>query len=70
MPADLEQADAVLISSTTRDLLPVTFIEGLRVKHASPLLDPLERALQEYRARYIREHAKTTVRTLETAHPR
>ena len=70
LPADLQQADAVLISSTTRDLLPVTFIEGLQVRHESQLVEPLERALQEYRARYIRERAKAAGRTLETAHPR
>ncbi len=31
-PADLERADQVFITSTTRDLLPVVDIEGLSVR--------------------------------------
>ena len=56
-PADLEKADQVLISSTTRDLLVVESIEGLKIRsecHAGAIL---EEALSAYRARYIQEHA-------------
>src|SRR5271165_1385749 len=35
LPEDLEEADEVFITSTTRDLLPVRLIEGLRIKHGN-----------------------------------
>lgn len=56
-PADLEKADQVLISSTTRDLLVVESIEGLSIGNKGDACAVLEEALSEYRARYIREHA-------------
>ncbi len=31
-PADLERADQVFITSTTRDLMPVSYVEGLNIK--------------------------------------
>ncbi|HLJ44408.1 MAG TPA: aminotransferase class IV [Bryobacteraceae bacterium] len=63
MPADLEQADSVVITSTTRDLLPVSFIEGLRIRHESKLLEPLEKALRHYRDEYVRNHSSEPVST-------
>ena len=57
MPGDLEQADSVVITSTTRDLLPVSFIEGLRIKHESKLLEPLESTLRHYREEYVRNRS-------------
>ena len=56
-PADLEKADQVLISSTTRDLLVVESIEGLAIRNEGQASAVLEEALSDYRARYIREHA-------------
>jgi branched-chain amino acid aminotransferase len=56
-PADLEKADQVLISSTTRDLLLVESIEGLTIRREGRACAVLEEALSAYRARYIREHA-------------
>ena len=35
LPADLERADEVFITSTTRELLPVDAIEGLRIRTGS-----------------------------------
>jgi branched-chain amino acid aminotransferase len=49
MPADLERADQVMITSTTRDLLPVVHIEGLKVQTGSPLVRKLQEAFAEYR---------------------
>ena|SRR5579884_2090928 len=63
IPPDLEEADEVFVTSTTRDLLPVRFIEGLRVKHASQTTEALRTALCEYRENYIRRHAAATVET-------
>lgn len=56
-PADLEQADQVFITSTTRDLLPVHSIEGLRIRNSSNVVTVLEEAIVRYRAAYIASHA-------------
>ena len=56
-PADLEKADQVLISSTTRDLLVVESIEGLQVRNQGSAAAALEEALADYRTRYIQAHA-------------
>jgi branched-chain amino acid aminotransferase len=59
-PADLEKADQVLISSTTRNLLVVESIEGLTIRNEGNAAAVLEEALLAYRARYIQEHAHAT----------
>jgi branched-chain amino acid aminotransferase len=56
-PQDLERADQVFITSTTRDLLPATFIEGLAVNNRGNVVDPLVQALEEYRKDYVRRNA-------------
>ncbi|MGA2182089.1 MAG: aminotransferase class IV [Bryobacteraceae bacterium] len=56
-PADIEKADQVLISSTTRDLLVVESIEGLTIRNEGHAGAVLEEALSAYRARYIQQHA-------------
>jgi len=61
-PQDLERADQVFITSTTRDLLPATFIEGLSVCNEGDVADRLVKALEEYRADYVKSHATLTTR--------
>jgi branched-chain amino acid aminotransferase len=56
-PADLERADQVFITSTTRDLLPVVFIEGLNVNNRGSVVDPLVKALEKYRQDYVKASA-------------
>lgn len=56
MPADLEAADEVFITSSTRDLLPVQAIDGLRVKQGARVLVPLRQALVEYRESYVKNY--------------
>jgi branched-chain amino acid aminotransferase len=56
-PQDLERADQVFITSTTRDLLPVTFIEGLNLNNRGSVVDPLVKALEEYRKDYVKCNA-------------
>lgn len=58
VPADLERADEVFITSTTRDLLSVHVIEGLRIKQGAQVMEKLRKALAAYRASYIRSHAE------------
>jgi len=59
VPADLERADEVFITSTTRDLIAVSEIEGLRIRTRSTVCGELVKALQEYRRDYIKRHATT-----------
>jgi branched-chain amino acid aminotransferase len=63
MPADLEQADQVIITSTTRDLLPVVRIEGLslKVNTGQSLLQKLRHAFAEYRRCDLRREADRQV---------
>lgn len=56
-PRDLERADQVFITSTTRDLLPATFIEGLNVRNEGNVVDQLVKALEDYREDYVKRNA-------------
>jgi len=50
---DLESADEIFISSTTRDILPVAEIEGLRIVPGSEVWPTLKRAFRDYIEEYI-----------------
>jgi branched-chain amino acid aminotransferase len=54
--AELEGADEVFITSTTRDLLPALEIEGKPVKQAEFARPRLQKAFSVYTRRYIVEH--------------
>ena len=56
-PADLERADQVFITSTTRDLLPVVSIEGLKIQNRGTVVDPLVKALEDFRQAYVKQNA-------------
>jgi len=62
-PTDLERADQVFITSTTRDLLPAVFIEGLNARRdlkpnqAGSIVNALVKALEDYRQEYVRRNA-------------
>jgi branched-chain amino acid aminotransferase len=56
-PQDLERADQVFITSTTRDLLPAVFIEGLHANNRGSVVDQLVKALEDYRRDYVKSHA-------------
>ncbi len=58
LPADLERADQVFITSTTRDLMPVAHIEGLKVKSQGlAIVEQLEKAFADYRNGYVKRNA-------------
>jgi branched-chain amino acid aminotransferase len=57
LPKDLEDADQVFITSTTRDFLPVSDIEGLQVKSGGNVVAALTRAFEDYRAAYVKRNA-------------
>jgi branched-chain amino acid aminotransferase len=52
-PADLESADEVFITSSTRDVMPVAHIEGLRIKGGRSAADALDKAFKAYREEYV-----------------
>lgn len=53
VPSDLESADEVLITSTTRELLPVASIEGLKVRRGCGAADRLLEAFAAYVRSYV-----------------
>jgi branched-chain amino acid aminotransferase len=55
-PAELESADEVFITSTTRDLLPVHKIEEKQVGLTDRARMALQGAFREYLQRYIADH--------------
>src|SRR5690606_16857529 len=49
---DLQDADEVFITSTTRDVLPVAEIEGIAVKRGGAVSARLQQAFRQYRTGY------------------
>jgi branched-chain amino acid aminotransferase len=56
MPSDLETADQVFITSTTRELLPVLEIEHKPVKRHDEARRALQAEFSKYLDRYVSEH--------------
>jgi branched-chain amino acid aminotransferase len=53
LPADLESADEIFITSTTRDLMPVASVEGLRIRQGREVRDRLQQAFSMYTSQYV-----------------
>lgn len=51
--SDLEAADEVFITSTTRNLLPVSAVEGLRLRSGGPICGMLGQAFEDYVRAYV-----------------
>ncbi len=60
MPEDLERADEVFITSTTRDLLPVLKIENRPVRQAGNTRLALQDAFSRYLDCYVAQHGCAT----------
>jgi len=60
-PADLESAEEVFITSTTRHLLPVVQIEGKQIAHSGRTCKPLTEAFSHYLREYIEKHRTAKV---------
>jgi len=58
LPADLESADEVFISSTTRELLPVSHIEGLQVRGGRAICSQLHAAFRERVENYVKSRRR------------
>jgi branched-chain amino acid aminotransferase len=50
---DLERAESVFITSSTRDLLPVRGIEGLTIRQEGRTLESLQRAFADYQRDFV-----------------
>ena len=61
LPGDLEAADEVFITSTTRDLLPVFQIEGQKTGRSEYTRLALARAFSEYVRNYVATHREVVV---------
>jgi branched-chain amino acid aminotransferase len=53
LPADLEAAGEVFITSTTRELLPVVSVQGLRIRQGGRVREQLQRAFTAYVESYV-----------------
>jgi len=60
-PAELETADEVFITSTTRNLLPVRQIEGKAIGRSDETRHKLSQAFGEYVDRYVAAHKAAAV---------
>lgn len=62
LPRDLEGADQIFITSSTRDLLPVSHVEGLKVKSSRfGTLKDLAKAFEDYRESYVSRNTAVSV---------
>jgi len=57
---DLESADEVFITSTTRNLLPVLEVEGVGVRRRGEVRQRLADAFAEYVQKYVEKNKETT----------
>jgi len=60
LPADLESADEVFLASTTRELLPVVSIEGLRIRSSHAVRDRLQQAFSARVEEYVAARRRLT----------
>ena len=60
-PGELEAADEVFITSTTRDLLPVHQIEEKQLKRGTDAREALQAAFSKYLKKYVEEHRTVRV---------
>jgi branched-chain amino acid aminotransferase len=50
---DLEAADEIFVTSTTRDLMPVSSVEGLKIRQGRAVRDQLQQAFSTYTNHYV-----------------
>jgi len=61
-PADLEAADEILITSSTREILPVVSVEGLKVRTGRKVLEQLRQAFKAYVESYVASRKRADIR--------
>ncbi len=60
LPPDLESADEVFLASTTRELLPVVSIEGMKIRPSHTVRDRLQQAFSEYVEAHVAARRRST----------
>lgn len=61
---DLEAADEMFITSTTRDLMPVAAVEGLKIRQGRQVRDRLQQAFSAYTNTYVAGRVREVERAL------
>jgi len=61
LPADLEAADEVFITSTTRELLPVVSIVGLHIRPGGRVREQLQQAFTVYVESYVASRKRADI---------
>jgi branched-chain amino acid aminotransferase len=60
LTADLESADEVFVTSTTREVLPVAYIAGLHVRGGNAICNRLHTAFRQLVRLYVQAHGRNT----------
>jgi branched-chain amino acid aminotransferase len=64
LPSDLEAADEVFITSTTRDLMPVASVEGLNIRPGRRVRDRLQQAFSALTSEYVAARVRDVAKAL------
>lgn len=56
--SDLEAADALFVTSSTRDMLPVVEVEGLSIRQDTRVMESLLKAFADYEHEYVSQSAR------------
>ena len=64
LPSDLESADEVFVTSTTRDLMPVAAVDGLKIRQGREVRNRLQEAFLAYTKAYITNCAREAQKML------
>jgi branched-chain amino acid aminotransferase len=64
LPSGLETADAVFITSTTRDLMPVASVDGLKIRQGRRVRDRLQQAFSACTKAYVASRVRETAKVL------
>jgi branched-chain amino acid aminotransferase len=64
LPAELETADEVFITSTTRDLMPVQAVEGFKIRQGRKVRDRLQQAFLDYTRAYVAARIRDVAKVL------
>jgi len=59
-PSELDSADGVFITSTTRNVLPVLEVGNTRLKQAPDVVEKLQAAFRDHQRAYLQSHLKKT----------
>jgi branched-chain amino acid aminotransferase len=64
LPVDLESADEMFVTSTTRDLMPVEAVDGLKIRQGREVRNRLQEAFLAYTKAYVANCAREAQKVL------